>query len=72
MLHFLFYRATTVDETWVEERTQDLRSKSYDLAHIDSIRDRSESSAGHADNSTPKAANPASTPPPGREPPGPA
>lgn len=40
MVHFLFYRASTVDEAWVDERTQDLRSKSYDLGHIDSIRAR--------------------------------
>lgn len=38
MLHFLYCRATTVDETWVEERTLDLRSKSYDAGHIDDIR----------------------------------
>ena len=70
MLHFLFYRATTVDETWVEERTQDLRSKSYDLAHIDSIRDRADGTSGRAENSAPKVANPASTLRPGGEPPG--
>jgi hypothetical protein len=30
-----------VDESWVEERTADLRSKSYDASHIDVIaRDR--------------------------------
>jgi hypothetical protein len=39
MLHFLIYRASTVDEAWVEERTQDLRSKSYDASHIDEIRE---------------------------------
>ncbi len=37
MIHFLVYRATTVDDAWVEERTLDLREKSYDLGHIDSI-----------------------------------
>lgn len=26
-----------MDESWAEERTQDLRSKSYDAAHIDKI-----------------------------------
>ena len=40
MLHFLYCRATTVDEAWVEERTLDLRSKSYDAGHIDDIRNR--------------------------------
>lgn len=44
MLHFLFYRATTVEDAWVEERTQDLRAKSYDFAHIDSIREQAERS----------------------------
>lgn len=39
MVHFLVYRASAVDETWVEERTQDLRSKSYDASHIDDIRE---------------------------------
>ena len=41
MIHFLVYRATTVDDAWVEDRILDLRSKSYDLSHIDSIRERS-------------------------------
>jgi hypothetical protein len=39
MLHFLYHRATSVDEAWVEERTLDLRSKSYDMGHIDDIRE---------------------------------
>ncbi len=39
MLHFLYYRATSVDEAWVEERTLDLHSKSYDMGHIDDIRE---------------------------------
>ncbi|MGH8707766.1 MAG: 2TM domain-containing protein [Burkholderiales bacterium] len=38
LLHFLFHRARAVDEAWVRERTQDVRSKSYDLGHIDEIR----------------------------------
>ena len=40
MLHFLIYRATSVDDAWVEERALDLRSKSYDVSHIDDIRER--------------------------------
>lgn len=40
MLHYFFHRAGTVDDAWVEERTLDLRSKSYDLGHIDDIRER--------------------------------
>jgi hypothetical protein len=39
MLHFLVYRTTSVDDAWVEERTLDLRSKSYDMGHIDDIRE---------------------------------
>jgi hypothetical protein len=39
MLHFLFQRAASVDDAWVEERTLDLRSKSYDMGHIDDIRE---------------------------------
>lgn len=38
MLHFLVHRSSSVSESWVEERTQDLRSKSYDAGHIDDIR----------------------------------
>ena len=40
MIHFLAQRALTVDEAWVEDRTFDLRTKSYDMGHIDSIRDK--------------------------------
>jgi len=36
-MHYLVYKARTVDEAWVEERTADLHSKSYDAAHIDAI-----------------------------------
>lgn len=39
MIHFLVHRTATVDDAWVEERTEDLRSKSYDLSHIDNIRE---------------------------------
>lgn len=38
MLHFLYHRTASVDDAWVEERTLDLRSKSYDMGHIDDIR----------------------------------
>jgi hypothetical protein len=38
--HYLVYRSRRVSERWVEERTQDVRSKSYDRAHIDSIQTR--------------------------------
>ena len=39
-MHFLVHKALTSDERWVEERTEDLRSKSYDASHIDSIATR--------------------------------
>jgi hypothetical protein len=40
LAHYLVMRARTVDEHWVEERTEDVRAKSYDRAHIDSIERR--------------------------------
>jgi hypothetical protein len=40
LAHYLVMRARTVDQRWVEERTEDVRSKSYDRAHIDSIEAR--------------------------------
>ncbi len=39
-VHFLYYRAISVDDAWVEERALDLRSRSYDVSHIDDIRKR--------------------------------
>jgi hypothetical protein len=36
-VHYLIYKARTVDDRWVEERTADLHSKSYDAHHIDTI-----------------------------------
>ena len=35
--HYLFVKSRTVNEAWVEERTADLHSKSYDAGHIDRI-----------------------------------
>jgi hypothetical protein len=46
LLHFLFQRAESVDDAWVEERTLDLRSKSYDMGHIDDIREHPAPSIG--------------------------
>lgn len=40
--HFLYYKTATVDEAWVEERTNDARLRSYDLGHIHDIQDRVE------------------------------
>lgn len=39
-VHYLVYKSKRVDQRWVEERTEDVRSKSYDRAHIDSIQAR--------------------------------
>jgi hypothetical protein len=40
-VHYMVYKTRSVDESWVEERTADLHSKSYDASHIDDIaRDR--------------------------------
>ena len=36
-VHYLVHKTRTVDDAWVEERTADLRSKSYDASHIDRI-----------------------------------
>lgn len=36
-LHFLIYKASMVDEAWVNERAADLYDRSYDQGHIDSI-----------------------------------
>jgi hypothetical protein len=36
-VHYLIYKSRTVDERWADERTADLRSKSYDAGHIDTI-----------------------------------
>jgi hypothetical protein len=39
-VHCMVYKTRSVNETWVEERTADLRSKSYDAGHIDDIAER--------------------------------
>ncbi|HEX5613419.1 MAG TPA: 2TM domain-containing protein [Burkholderiales bacterium] len=36
--HYLVHKARTIDDAWVEERTEDVRSKSYDAGHIDAIK----------------------------------
>jgi hypothetical protein len=41
-LHFFYYKSVTIDEAWVEERTDDMRLRSYDLSHISDIEDRVE------------------------------
>jgi hypothetical protein len=36
-VHYMVRKAGTVSEAWVEERTAELHSKSYDASHIDRI-----------------------------------
>ncbi len=38
--HYFYVRSVHVSDDWAEERTQDLRYKSYDLSHIHSIQAR--------------------------------
>lgn len=40
--HFFYYKSVTVDEEWAQERTDDLKLRSYDLGHIQDIEDRVE------------------------------
>jgi len=37
MIHYLRYKAATVDEQWVDDRAAELRLKSYDRDHIEKI-----------------------------------
>jgi hypothetical protein len=37
MIHYLRYKAATVDDGWVDERAAELRIKSYDRDHIENI-----------------------------------
>jgi hypothetical protein len=53
-VHYLVYKAKTVDENWVEERTADLRSKSYDAHHIDTITGRHDAKPPQAPAQPPK------------------
>ena len=39
-LHFFYYKSVTVDEDWADERTEDLKLRSYDLSHIQDIAER--------------------------------
>ena len=41
-LHFILARSMTVDDEWVEERTEGLRLKAYDQGHMDDISGRHE------------------------------
>ena len=39
-LHYLVYKASIIDDAWVDERAADLYYKSYDQGHIDFIAER--------------------------------
>lgn len=39
-IHFFLYKSLTVDEQWADERIDDLRAKSYDIAHMTDLEDR--------------------------------
>ena len=41
-VHYFYVRAANVDDDWVEERTDDLRIRSYDLGHITDLEERIE------------------------------
>lgn len=38
-VHFLYCKTLSVDDSWAEERTDNIRYKSYDLGHIRDIED---------------------------------
>jgi MFS family permease len=42
LVHYLIYKASTIDQRWVDRRTEELRVKSYDRSHIDEIRARAD------------------------------
>ncbi len=39
-LHYLVYKAMTVDERWADERVEELNLKSYDRSHIEELKSR--------------------------------
>jgi 2TM domain len=51
MIHYLRYKAATVDERWVDARVADLRIKSYDRDHIENITAHGPGAASREDDS---------------------
>ncbi len=49
MIHYLRYKAATVDEGWADARTAELRLKSYDRDHIENIVAHGPGAAGRRD-----------------------
>jgi hypothetical protein len=39
-LHYLLYKALSVDEQWADERVEELNLKSYDRGHIEQLKSR--------------------------------
>lgn len=39
-IHYLLYKALSVDEQWAEERVEELNLKSYDRSHIEGLKSR--------------------------------
>ena len=40
--HYLLYKTATIDPEWVDERSQELNTRSYDRGHIETIAERNE------------------------------
>ena len=39
-IHFFIYKSVTIDEDWAEERTDEIRWRSYDLGHVEDMETR--------------------------------
>ena len=39
-VHYLCYKAVSVDERWAQERTEEVNLKSYDRGHIEGLKSR--------------------------------
>jgi hypothetical protein len=39
-VHYLLYKALSVDERWADERVEELNLKSYDRSHIENLKSR--------------------------------
>jgi hypothetical protein len=39
-VHYLLYKALSVDDAWAEERVEELNLKSYDRSHIEGLKSR--------------------------------
>lgn len=62
LVHYLVYKTRTVDERWVDERTEALNLKSYDRDHIENIRSRLGGDTPGADPGRPRPDDPSASP----------